>query len=76
MGQGAPFQMATATLQHMGMSATQAAGAITRQLVGQAYLLASTDLFRLSAILCLVLSGLVWLTRRPSPSGAAHAAAD
>lgn len=76
VGQGAPFREATATLQHMGLSATQAAAAITRQLVGQAYLLASTDLFRLSAILCLMLSALVWLTRRPSPSGAAHAAAD
>lgn len=76
VGQGTPFQAATATLQHLGMTAVQAAGAINRQVVNQAYLLASTDLFRLSAILCAVLSILVWLTRRPSPSGAVHAAAD
>ena len=76
VGQGRPFQMASDTLQHLGLSATQAAGAVTRQMVGQAYLLASTDLFRLSAILCVGLAGLVWMTRRPSPNGAAHAAAD
>ena len=76
MGQGRPFRAASDLLQHMGLSATQVAGAVTRQMVGQAYLLASTDLFRLSAILCIVLSAIVWVTRRPSPSGAAHAAAD
>ena len=76
VGQGAPFQMATQTLERLGMTATQAAGAVTRQLVGQAYLLASTDLFALSAVLCAGLSGLVWLTRRASPNGAVHAAVD
>ena len=76
VGQGPPLQAAFATLQHLGLGATQAAAAVTRQMVGQAYLLASTDLFRVSSMLCLVLIVLVWLTRRPSPSGAAHAAAD
>ena len=76
VGQGRPFQMASDTLQHLGLTANQALGAITRQMVGQAYLLASTDVFRLSAWLCLGLAGLVWLTRRPNPNGAAHAAAD
>ncbi|RDE07071.1 DHA2 family efflux MFS transporter permease subunit [Sphingomonas aracearum] len=76
VGQGMPFQMAREGLMRMGLSDTQAAGAITRQLVGQAYLLASTDLFRVSAILCAVLLVGVWFTRRPSGGGAAHAAAD
>ena len=76
VGQGRPFQAASDMLQHLGLTTTQVAGAVTRQMVGQAYLLASTDLFRLSAILCGALVALVWLTRRASPNGAAHAAAD
>ena len=64
---GAPFQAARDQLMRMGMTDVQAAGAITRQMVGQAYLLASTDLFRLSAWLCLVLVAIVWFTRRASP---------
>ena len=62
--------MAAEQLQRMGLNAAQAAGAVTRQMVGQAYLLASTDLFRLSAWLAGSLIVLVWLCRRPSaPSG-------
>jgi MFS transporter, DHA2 family, multidrug resistance protein len=76
VGQGMPLQMARDGLMRLGLTDTQAAGAITRQLVGQAYLLASTDLFRVSAILCAVLAISVWFTRRPSGGGAAHAAAD
>ncbi|RZK82843.1 MAG: MFS transporter, partial [Methylobacterium sp.] len=70
VGTGMPYRMAADTLGRLGIGDVQAAGAITRQMVGQAYLLASTDLFRLSAWLCLVLAGLVWFTRRPAaPSG-------
>ena len=76
VGQGEPLQAAMAALRHLGLTDTQAAAAITRQMVGQAYLLASTDLFWLSALLCAALSVLVWFARRPSPNGAAHAAAD
>jgi DHA2 family multidrug resistance protein len=68
VGQGAPLQQAMAQLQRMGLSATQAAGAVTRQMVGQAYLLASTDLFRLSAWLCAGMIVLVWFTKRPAGS--------
>ena len=64
---GGPFQAARDRLTQMGMTDLQAAGAITRQMVGQAYLLASTDLFRLSAWLCLSLVVVVWFTRRASP---------
>lgn len=76
VGNGVPYRLASEALGRMGMSDTQAAGAITRQLVGQAYLLASTDLFRLSAWLCAALVLVVWMARRPTASGAAHAAAD
>jgi DHA2 family multidrug resistance protein len=70
VGHGVPLQMATDALGRAGLSATQAAGAITRQVVGQSYLLASTDLFWLSALLCGGLVVLVWFTRRPAaPSG-------
>jgi DHA2 family multidrug resistance protein len=76
VGSGAPLQMSRDGLAHLGLTDVQAAGVVTRQMVGQAYLLASTDLFRISAYLCIVLGVLVWITRRPHPSGAAHAAAD
>lgn len=66
VGQGTAYRMASDTLQHLGASSTQAAAAITRQMVGQAYLLASTDLFRLSAYLCLAGTLVVWFTRRPA----------
>ncbi|MEH3158622.1 MAG: DHA2 family efflux MFS transporter permease subunit [Sphingomonas taxi] len=65
IGNGVPLRMATDALQHMGATSTQAAAAVTRQMVGQAYLLASTDLFRISAWLSAALIVIVWLTRRP-----------
>jgi MFS transporter, DHA2 family, multidrug resistance protein len=65
IGDGVPLRMAMQGLQHMGLTETQAAGATTRQMVGQAYLLASTDLFRVSAWLCAALIVIVWFTRRP-----------
>ena len=70
VGDGMPLRMATDALGRAGLSATQAAGAITRQVVGQSYLLASTDLFWLSAVMCGGLVVLVWFARRPAaPSG-------
>ncbi len=65
IGQGMPYQMASEQLQKLGATSTQAAAAITRQMVGQAYLLASTDLFRVSAWLCAAMVVIVWFTRRP-----------
>ena len=68
IGGGAPYQAAQASLQNLGLSPVQAAAAITRQMVGQAYLLASIDLFRLSAWLCAGLIVILWFTRRPTAS--------
>lgn len=76
VGSGVPYQMASDALGRLGLSDTQAAAAIARQLAAQAYLLASTDLFRLSAWLSAFLVVVVWFARRPSGGGAAHAAAD
>lgn len=67
VGQGSAYQAAVGGLGRLGLSDTQAAGAITRQMVGQAYLLASTDLFRISAWLCVGLVAIVWMTRKASP---------
>ena len=67
VGTGMPFQMARAQLERLGLTDVQAAGAITRQLVGQAYLLASTDLFFVSSLLCAALIVIVWFTRRAAP---------
>ena len=70
VGDRFPLQAAMEQLGRLGMTETQAAGAVTRQMVGQAYLLASTDLFWLSAVLCAGLTGVVWLCRRPAaPTG-------
>lgn len=74
VGTGMPVNMARAALNNLGLTDVQAAGAITRQLVGQAYLLASTDLFRVSAWLCVALIVIVWFTRRPAGGGAPVAA--
>jgi len=67
VGTGMPYQLARQALNGLGLTDTQAAAAVTRQLVGQAYLLAATDLFRLSAWLAGGSVLIVWLCRRPSP---------
>jgi len=65
IGNGGPLHFATDTLGARGLSDVQAAATITRQMVGQAYLLASIDIFRLSAWLSGILVVLIWWTRRP-----------
>jgi DHA2 family multidrug resistance protein len=64
-------------LEAAGLSMPQAVGAIGRQVVDQAYLLSTLDLFRISAWLMVILVPFVWLTNRARGAGAAaHAAAD
>jgi DHA2 family multidrug resistance protein len=70
-----PFNAALAALRHMGLEGMAATARMTRAMVGQAYLLASLDIFALSAWLCVGLIGLVWLCRKPA-SGAAMPAID
>jgi len=64
---GAHWLAARDGLRGLGLTETQAAAALYRQLTGQAYLLASVDLFRLSAFVAAALLALVWFTRRPKP---------
>jgi DHA2 family multidrug resistance protein len=70
------FSLTLQKLQGAGMTAQQALGAVTQQAVNQAYLLASLDIFRISAWLMVVLVPVVWLTRKAMANGATHAAAD
>lgn len=69
------YRGATAGLQQLGASALQASGAIQRQIIQQAYLLATTELFWLSAWIALAMIPIVWFARRPAGS-AGHVAAD
>ena len=57
-----------------GLGREQALGQINRMLDQQAYTLAATDVFALSAALFLLLIGLVWLTKpaRAPAAGGAH----
>lgn len=53
------------TLQGFGISAEQAAGMMSREMVRQAYQLAANELFWLSGWIVLLMTALVWFTRRP-----------
>jgi DHA2 family multidrug resistance protein len=74
VGREPPVQAAIEALQALGLSATQATAAVYRQLVNQSYLLATTDLFWLSAVLAGALIVLLWTTRRPQMQGGPVAA--
>jgi len=60
------FGQSVQRLGEAGLSQHQAAGAITGQMVGQAYLLSSIELFWICGWLSLAMIGLVWLARRPA----------
>ena len=66
----------TATLAHLkalGMTSQQAVAAVTAQVTNQAYLLATDDLFRIFAILMVLLIPAIWFTGR-AVTGGGHAA--
>lgn len=69
------FTSALSTLQAQGLSQAAAAASVTRQVVGQAYLLSTVDLFWISGFLVVLLVPMIWMARRPR-GGAAAAAAD
>jgi DHA2 family multidrug resistance protein len=70
------FTASMHTLGAVGLSAQQALGAITNQVISQAYLLATVDIFRMSAILITLLIPAVWVTHKALAHGGASAAAD
>jgi DHA2 family multidrug resistance protein len=60
---------ALAGLHAEGLSAAQSLGVLTRNLIGQAYMLSSLDFFWISGWLCFAVLPLVWLTRRAIGGG-------
>ena len=63
------YRGATDQLQALGMSPLQSAGSVMRQIVNQSYLLSSLELFWICAWMALAMIAVVWLCRRPVPSG-------
>ncbi|HVW73884.1 MAG TPA: DHA2 family efflux MFS transporter permease subunit [Rhizomicrobium sp.] len=57
------------SLHDLGLSELAAKSAVTRGMIGQAYLLASLDMFTVSVWLCLLAIAIVWLCRRSEPHG-------
>ena len=64
------FNNILASLQEMGMSELGAKAAVLRGMVGQSYLLASVDMFTVSAWLSLAAIVLVWLCHKARPHDA------
>jgi len=58
------FNNILSSLQNLGLSDLTAKAAMTRSMTGQAYLLASLDMFTVSAWLCIAAIAIVWLCRR------------
>jgi MFS transporter, DHA2 family, multidrug resistance protein len=61
------FNNVLSSLQGLGLSDLAAKAAVTRGMIGQAYLLASVDMFTVSAWLCLAAVVIVWLCRKAQP---------
>ena len=59
------FQQATHSLGQLAAGANQGYAMLSREMTGQAYLLASIDIFRISAWAMLAMVALVWFARRP-----------
>ena len=73
---GAPLQDVLSRLQGIGMPELAGKAAIARGMEGQAYLLASVDIFHASMWLCLGLTAIVWLCHRTRKPADVMAAAD
>ena len=58
------FNQALSAMQGLGFSDLAGKAALTQEMVGQAYLLASIDIFHLSVWLCLIAVALIWLCHR------------
>ena len=62
------FRAVTAALKSLGFSGHGAAADVLHEVVNQAFLLSSLDLFYFSGVATLVLVGACWLVRRPAAS--------
>ena len=65
------YQAAIHALSATGMTGAQANGVLNRQIVNQAYLLSSIDIFWFCGVACLVVVGAIWFARRPLNANAA-----
>jgi DHA2 family multidrug resistance protein len=70
------FQAAVAHLHALGFSDPQAYALLARTMAGQAYLLASDDLFWLSGWLSIAMIAVVWMAKRAVSGGGPPVAAD
>lgn len=70
------IHQAVGQIHQFGLTAAQGFGSIVHQVIGQAYLGAALDFFRISGIIPLLLIPLIWLCEETRASGAVHAAAD
>jgi DHA2 family multidrug resistance protein len=62
------YRQATDQLQALGMNPLQAAASVSRQIVNQAYLLSSTELFWICGWMAVVMIPVIWICRKPAPS--------
>lgn len=63
------FTQGAQALVRGGLTVHQAEGAVNRQIVNQAYLLSSIELFWICGWLSFAMIGLVWLSKRPDAHG-------
>lgn len=62
------FNGILSSLHDLGLSELGAKSAVMRSIIGQAYLLASIDMFTISAWLCLIAIVIVWLCHKSEPA--------
>ncbi|HEX3701629.1 MAG TPA: DHA2 family efflux MFS transporter permease subunit [Phenylobacterium sp.] len=63
------FAQALSKLQGVGLTAQQALAAVTNQVVSQAYLLSTIDIFRIAAWLMVLLVPTIWVTSKALTAG-------
>ena len=63
------FNNVLSSLHDLGLAELAAKSAVTHSMIGQAYLLASVDMFTVSAWLCLIAIVIVWLCHKAEPHG-------
>jgi DHA2 family multidrug resistance protein len=68
------WSQALSRLQTAGASSRQAVGALTQQVINQAYTIAALDLFWLFGVLSVLMIPLIWIARRSMGSGGPAAA--
>jgi MFS transporter, DHA2 family, multidrug resistance protein len=76
LGESQGLSTAMAQLKASGINEQTSEVLINAQVTGQAYLLATVDFFRVSAILIVLLIPLIWLANKSMSDGHATAAAD